>query len=270
LVVGGWAGALLIGPLLTGPWLIPLPGFVPASRIRLPKASLVFDTPYCASAEVPQVSKQKIANVNLMCPRLQLGHYSHYNRSGCPEMHSQSAVFGAFPSSVSSIDHDGISAGHQGRIKHLNLELSRTEKDRAIARATLRDRGSQTSSLRSIEQSIGDFVNPLLKAGWRDAPVGWNPSAWSVAMRLPAMRFSAPLGNPNAGGGSVGLPGGCAARNSPYSLCGNPIVCNLIQARIFAWKQRTAYRRSRANDRYSGGRRRTGTNRFRSLLRKDG
>jgi hypothetical protein len=73
LVVGGWAGALLIGPLLTGPWLIPLSEFVPASRIRLPKASLVFDTPVCASAEVPQVSKQQIANVNLMFPRLQLG-----------------------------------------------------------------------------------------------------------------------------------------------------------------------------------------------------
>jgi hypothetical protein len=87
LVVGGWVGALLIGPLLTGPWLTALPGFLPASRIRLPKASLVFDTPYCANAEVPQVSKQKIANVNLMCPRLHLGCY---NRSGCPELHSQS------------------------------------------------------------------------------------------------------------------------------------------------------------------------------------
>jgi hypothetical protein len=115
LLVGGWIGALLTGLLLAGPWLIALPGFVPASRIRLPKPSLVFDTPYCASAEVPQVSKQKIANVNLMCPRLQL---AYYNRSGCPEMHCQSAVFGVFPSCVSSIDHDGIAACGRGLIKH--------------------------------------------------------------------------------------------------------------------------------------------------------
>jgi hypothetical protein len=66
LVVGGWVGVLLIGPLLTGPWLIRLPGFVPLSWVRLPKVSLVFETPYCPSADVPQASIQKIANVNLM------------------------------------------------------------------------------------------------------------------------------------------------------------------------------------------------------------
>ena len=60
LVVGGWVGVLLIGHLLTGPWLIRLPGFVPLSWVRLPKVSLVFETPYCPSADVPQASIQKI------------------------------------------------------------------------------------------------------------------------------------------------------------------------------------------------------------------
>jgi len=70
LVVGGWAGALLIGPLLIGPWLIPLTGFVPALRIRLPLPSLAFEIPYCASEEVTHANMQKIANANLMGPHL--------------------------------------------------------------------------------------------------------------------------------------------------------------------------------------------------------
>jgi hypothetical protein len=70
LVVGGWAGALLIGPLLIGPWLMPLTGVVPVLRITLPLPSLAFEMPYCASAEVAHVNMQKIANANLMCPSL--------------------------------------------------------------------------------------------------------------------------------------------------------------------------------------------------------
>jgi hypothetical protein len=85
LAVGDWAGAVLIGPLLIGPWLITRPEFVPLLRTRLPLPSLTFETPYCASAEVPHANMQKIANVNLICPRL---HRNLYNRSGCLEMHS--------------------------------------------------------------------------------------------------------------------------------------------------------------------------------------
>lgn len=70
LAVGGWAGAVLIGPLLIGPWLITRPEFAPLLRTRLPLPSLTFETPYCASAEVAHANMQKIANVNLICPRL--------------------------------------------------------------------------------------------------------------------------------------------------------------------------------------------------------
>jgi hypothetical protein len=91
LVVGGWAGALLIGPLLIGPWLIPRTGFVPVLRIRLPLPSLAFEMLYCASAEVAHANTQKIANTNLMCPRF---HSGFHTSSGCPEMHSQTGGIG--------------------------------------------------------------------------------------------------------------------------------------------------------------------------------
>jgi hypothetical protein len=70
---------------------------MPVLRIRLPLPSLAFDTPYCAIAEVPQANMQKIASVNLMCPRW---YSSHYNRSGGPDMHPQTAVPGAISSRV--------------------------------------------------------------------------------------------------------------------------------------------------------------------------
>ena len=63
--VGGWAGALLIGPLLIGPWLTPLAGYVPVSRTILPFVSLWLETPDCASADVPQANRHNIANVKL-------------------------------------------------------------------------------------------------------------------------------------------------------------------------------------------------------------
>lgn len=87
-------GTFEIGPLklLAGAWLDPLAGFMPVLRIRLPLPSLAFDTPYCASAEVPHASMQKIANANLMCPRLYSGPY---HRSACPDMHAQTAVLEA-------------------------------------------------------------------------------------------------------------------------------------------------------------------------------
>jgi len=69
LAVGGWAGAVLIGPLLIGPWLTTRPGFAPLLRMRLPLPSLAFDTPYWAHAEPAHASMQKIAKVNLICPR---------------------------------------------------------------------------------------------------------------------------------------------------------------------------------------------------------
>jgi hypothetical protein len=43
-------------------------------------ASLTFDTPYCASAVVAHVTRQKNTNVNLMRPRF---HSNHYHESGC-------------------------------------------------------------------------------------------------------------------------------------------------------------------------------------------
>jgi hypothetical protein len=96
LTCGVGAGAFPFGAprLLTGAGLL-LTGFMPVLRIRLPLPSLTFDTPYWASADVPHANMQKIANVNLICPRL---HSGHHNSSRCPAMHSQSAVFGVFPS----------------------------------------------------------------------------------------------------------------------------------------------------------------------------
>jgi hypothetical protein len=49
---------------------MPLTGVVPVLRIRLPLPSLAFEIPYCASAEVTHANMPKIANANLMCPRL--------------------------------------------------------------------------------------------------------------------------------------------------------------------------------------------------------
>ena len=82
---------------MAGPWLKPLAGCMPVLRIRLPLPSLAFDTPYCAIAEVPQANMQKIANVNLMCPRLYSGRY---NRSGGWDMHPQTAVPGVILSRI--------------------------------------------------------------------------------------------------------------------------------------------------------------------------
>jgi hypothetical protein len=108
LTCGVGAGAFVFGAtiVLTGAGLL-LTGFTPVLRTRLPLLSLTFDTPYWASAEVPHAKMQKIANVNLICPRL---HSDCYNRSGCPEMHPQSAAFGVFSSDV-SLTNDGIVMG---------------------------------------------------------------------------------------------------------------------------------------------------------------
>jgi hypothetical protein len=70
LLVDDRAGALLIGPLLIGPRLTPLAGYVPVSRMILPYVSLWLETPDCASADVPQANRQNIARENLMTPRL--------------------------------------------------------------------------------------------------------------------------------------------------------------------------------------------------------
>jgi hypothetical protein len=70
LPVDGWVGALLIGPLLTGPRLTPLAGYMPVSRMILPYISLWLERPDCADADVPQANRQNIARVNLTGPRL--------------------------------------------------------------------------------------------------------------------------------------------------------------------------------------------------------
>jgi hypothetical protein len=74
LLVGGCAGTLLMGPLLTGPWLMPLGEYVPVERTRLPYISRWFETPDCASADVAPANRQKIANVI----RMLLHSYSHH------------------------------------------------------------------------------------------------------------------------------------------------------------------------------------------------
>ena len=102
----------MIGPLLIGPWLMPLAGLMPVLRIRLPLPSLAFDMPYCANAEVAHANMQKIANANLMCPRL---HSGLHDRSGCPEMHSRMGGIGRALKPGSLIGpNDGIADGDRG------------------------------------------------------------------------------------------------------------------------------------------------------------
>jgi hypothetical protein len=72
LLLSGW-DALLIGPLLTGPWLMPLGEYVPVERTRLPYISRWVETPDCASAELPQAIRQRILRVALMGPRERSG-----------------------------------------------------------------------------------------------------------------------------------------------------------------------------------------------------
>src|SRR5450631_3583683 len=86
---------------------------MPVFRIRLPLPSLAFDTPYCAIAEVQHAKMQKIASVNLMCPRLYSGHY---NRSGCRDMHP--------PNGASWSDLDPCSVIDQTRSERLGAEIS--------------------------------------------------------------------------------------------------------------------------------------------------
>jgi hypothetical protein len=81
---------------------------MPVRRIRLPLPSLAFDTPYCACAEAPHATLQKIANANLICPRWYSGPYS---RSGCPEMHSQTGSQAGLP----RLANDGIRMGTRQR-----------------------------------------------------------------------------------------------------------------------------------------------------------
>jgi hypothetical protein len=66
-VIAGF-GAGLMGPfkLLTGARSQFRPGFIPELRIRLPLPSLALDTPYCASAELLQATRQRTANVIFM------------------------------------------------------------------------------------------------------------------------------------------------------------------------------------------------------------
>lgn len=89
LLVDGWAGALLIGPLLIGPRLTPLAGYVPVSRVILPYISLWLETPDCASADAPQANTHNIARINLMGPRL---HSANHHRSECRKMHPPGPV----------------------------------------------------------------------------------------------------------------------------------------------------------------------------------